>query len=138
MKVFPFLLLFTLLAAPLPSTAITPPDAIEAFGVFTSKGAGGSVNVHFDVKPGFAIYRDRISLEAVGGRISSLTIPHGRVHTDPYVGQTEHLSGFVTLGMTIQAVDHSKPVMLQLRFMGCMVDEFCYPPQRLEFDLGKM
>lgn len=138
MKLLYSLLVGALLAAPMPALAINPPEASEAFGVFVSTGAGGSVKVHFDVQPGFAVYRDKITLTTEGGQLANVAIPRGRAHNDPYVGQTELLGGFVTVETQVRASTPAQPVLLKVHFLGCMVDEFCYPPQRLEFELGKL
>ncbi len=105
-----------------------PPD--EAF-VFTHEApADGRLALHWDVAPGYYLYRDKFRVEALapGSVVGDLGLPPGEPKDDPEFGVVQILRKAVSLSPTLALPDGADAVDVQVSYQGCAEDGICYPP----------
>lgn len=127
------LLALTALAGPVSAADdFLPPE--QAFR-YSTDSDGESVRVHWDVAPGYYLYRKRMG---VASRVSTTQVgepvyPRGETHTDEYFGEQEVFRGKFTV--TAPLIFHSgRPASLplELKLQGCADGGLCYPPTTWE------
>jgi len=111
------------------SSDFLPPD--EAFKPYLEVIDGHTVEVSFQIAPGYYLYKDKISAASAADsvRLGRLELPAGIVHSDEYFGDTEvfynEVFGKVSLARTnLKAMD----LDIEIGFQGCADGGICYPP----------
>lgn len=105
---------------------ILPPN--QAFTPTLSQ-SGGSLQIDWQIEPGYYLYRHRFSAETPEGELP-LDLPDGEAIEDEYFGRSEvYRHG---LRMTTHPGDADT---LTLHWQGCADAGLCYPPQQRTFDL---
>lgn len=105
----------------------------EAFRFGSYRGDNG-VQIFWQVKPGYYLYRDKISVVSDGVTFIP-SLPPGVWRDDEIFGEVLVLEGLVEAlvppdsGLP-QGVGDPKP--LEVRFQGCAAKGYCYPPQKIE------
>ncbi|BCL76200.1 hypothetical protein JHS3_19360 [Jeongeupia sp. HS-3] len=102
---------------------LSPDQAFRAQLVVT---ADGSYAVHFNVEPGYYLYRDRFAFTSEPATPLQPVFPKGELKDDPSFGRVEVFKHNVTV--TLQG----KPpagTAIKARFQGCADVGVCYPPQ---------
>jgi len=118
--------LLSLISVSAAAGSFIPPE--QAFFIDVQKDKTGYVLVA-DVTPGFALYREKLTIKAGASTLSPSAIPHGRVVDEPGIGRTELLTG--TVRIPVKAIDLQKARALSVSYQGCKLDDYCYPPQRV-------
>ncbi len=99
---------------------------------------GNTVEVSFQIAPGYYLYKDKITAAARSGQVQlgSLRLPDGRKKTDEYFGETEvyYDEVFATLPLA-RATPDAMPLSLEIGFQGCADDGICYPPVTRTLDV---
>ncbi|MBA4501314.1 protein-disulfide reductase DsbD [Marinobacterium marinum] len=90
----------------------------------------GALNLHWQIAPGYYLYRKRLDVLVDGTSLAEVKYPPGDMITDEFFGTSEVYYNQVTL--TIPPV-RSKSV--QLTWQGCAEAGLCYPPQQATIDL---
>lgn len=85
----------------------------------------GKLLLHWQIAPGYYLYRDRFAATADGEPLA-LTFPQGEIQDDPYFGRVEVFYDEVEL--TASATP-SQPFVLAVTSQGCADAGLCYPPQ---------
>lgn len=135
MKAF-LLLAFSLLAMGVQAGGAALLTPQQAFSLDLERSESGLTLVA-DVTPGYALYRDRIEITGFAGvTVSRVELPAGHVHDDPALGPMRLLDGQVRIPIRAARTDPSMPARISVRYLGCKLDEYCFPPQRVQFDLG--
>ncbi|MDU3817503.1 MAG: protein-disulfide reductase DsbD [Pantoea sp.] len=107
-----------------PHAQFVPVD--QAFA-FDFDQQGNQLTLRWQVKPGYYLYRQQISLTAQQATIAPLQLPTGKPHEDEFYGKSEIYSQDLTVPVTIQQA--SGQANLTLRYQGCAAAGFCYPPE---------
>ncbi|KAB7623415.1 protein-disulfide reductase DsbD [Alkalilimnicola sp. S0819] len=127
------LCLLVLLAVPAIATAqdFLPPD--QAFRLEVDAVSAESVTLHWEVAPGYYLYREQIAVAAPGSsavQLGAPKLPGGVVKEDPYFGRTELYYDSLTATVPLSAPDGlPERLDLAVRHQGCAEDGICYPPQ---------
>jgi len=89
-----------------------------------------TVELRFEVAPGYHLYRERITLGASSEAVplAELVLPHGEMEFDAGMNrQTEILRGAVPLKVPVRGARGD--FTLQVAYQGCADRGLCYPPQ---------
>jgi len=106
-----------------------PPD--EAFKPHVDALDGNTVEVSFQIAPGYYLYKDKISANSESDtvRLGRLELPSGKLHSDEYFGDTEvfydEAFGKVSLA---RATPEAMDLNIEVGFQGCADGGICYPP----------
>ena len=125
-----FLLLVTLLPAAAQADlfgqnkAFVPVD--QAFG-FDFSQQGNKVSLHWQVKQGYYLYRQKITVVARHATLAPWQLPAGKAHHDEFFGDSEIYPQDVTLPLTL--TNTLDTPTLVVTYQGCAAAGFCYPPE---------
>ncbi|MBM3116665.1 protein-disulfide reductase DsbD [Jeongeupia naejangsanensis] len=111
--------------------SLLPPD--EAFRAQLVQTADGGYAVHFNVAPGYYLYRDRMSFSSEPAAALKPALPKGEFKDDPSFGRVEVFKHDVTVAL------QGKPPIgtaIRAKFQGCADAGVCYPPQTKLLHLG--
>ena len=106
-----------------------PPD--EAFRPYVEALDGNTLEISFQIAPGYYLYKDKISASSKSEyvRLGHLELPKGKLHSDEYFGDSEV---FYDAVFGKASLARAKPEAMQLDveigFQGCADDGICYPP----------
>jgi thiol:disulfide interchange protein DsbD len=93
---------------------------------------GNRVEVGIRVVPGFYLYKDKISVRALGDRAKTgrLELPKGKMKVDEYFGEMEVYLQDVLAPLPIaRATPDAMELELELKYQGCAEGGLCYMPQ---------
>ncbi|GLR08033.1 protein-disulfide reductase DsbD [Mixta theicola] len=105
----------------------------EAFS-FDFSQQGDRLTLRWQVKPGYYLYRQQISLTAKQAKLAPLQLPQGQPHEDEFYGKSEIYPQDLTIPVTIAEAGDNASVTL--RYQGCAAAGFCYPPETREIPLA--
>lgn len=111
------------------SSDFLPPD--EAFRPYLEAIDGNTVEVSFQIAPGYYLYKDKISAasESDSVRLGRLELPTGIVHSDEYFGDTEVFYDEVFAKVSLaRATPEAMDIDIEVGFQGCADGGICYPP----------
>lgn len=103
---------------------VVPVD--EAFRTQLTAGKNGRLLLHWQMPPGFYLYRDKLRVGAGGElQVTGVHLPPGEREQDDYLGEVEIWRDTVTV-----AIDRSQlgGGTLRVTFQGCQAGRVCYPP----------
>jgi thiol:disulfide interchange protein DsbD len=129
---------YILLCLPLYSHAISPDDLLPPEKAFsaTLTQQGSSLLVHFEVAPGYYLYRDRMHFNEITGVAISPQMPAGKVKHDKFFG--EQVIYPHSLDVTLPSKSPIPPgYALKVSYQGCADAGVCYPPQTTLLKLGQ-
>jgi len=103
----------------------------EAFRPILIPIDGNTVEVTFEVTPGYYLYKDKISVKAVSENVQlgKLQLPKGKSKFDEFFGESEVYfdNVFATLPLA-RATPEAMNLELEVNFQGCAEGGLCYPP----------
>ena len=116
------------LSAPLLARAEVQPLPPDQVYQVSATAAAGNVSVHWDILPGYYLYKDKFQFVShiTGIRLGKAQLPAGEIKTDPFFGKQEIYHQGVTATLPYQGVGK---LDLELIYQGCAEVGFCYPPQ---------
>lgn len=109
---------------------------------FVSEVTGRGLELHWQITPGYYLYRGRIKVTPLSGSVRvgppSFSIP-GTREQDPYFGEVTVFFKSVSARVPVtlpQGLDHAR---IDVSYQGCAKAGFCYPPQhrQLVFSAAK-
>jgi thiol:disulfide interchange protein DsbD len=116
-------------AGGLGSSEFVPVD--EAFKPILIPIDGNTVEVSFQVTPGYYLYKDKISVNALSENVQlgRLDLPQGKIKVDEFFGESEVYfeDVFATLPLA-RATPEAMELELEVNFQGCAEGGLCYPP----------
>ncbi|MGF1726369.1 protein-disulfide reductase DsbD [Photobacterium nomapromontoriensis] len=131
------------LSTGLPASALTLPDtpavqtqfvAVDDAFPFNFIQQGDRVYLDWQVKPGYYLYQQQLSISADNAELGHIEIPDGHPYQDEFFGQTNIYTQPLTLSVPlIQATSHGS---LTVRYQGCAEAGFCYPPEIRQIPLN--
>ena len=105
-------------------TQFVPVD--QAF-TFDFKQQEHKLDLNWQIKPGYYLYRQQIKIEPHQAKIAPFTLPEGLDHHDEFYGKTAIFKGDLTLNLRLQNADQN--ATLVVTYQGCAEAGFCYPPE---------
>ncbi len=94
-----------------------------------------SVEVAFDVAPGYYLYREQFKFAAAGATLGTPAIPRGKVKFDEtFQKNVETYRGMVRIAIPVQQA--SANFRLAVNYQGCADAGLCYPPMQLRADVS--
>lgn len=114
-----------------PVNQVLPADSAFALQYFAA--SADSILLHWDIQPGYYLYRKSITLTDSQGQPVAVTLPAGREITDEYFGTVEVYYDSLEVQATVKAAN--RQVQLQLEYQGCAENLYCYPPQHKQLEL---
>ncbi len=144
-------------AAPAPSPAASPFGSGRAPGGLAETGVGEflapdvafrplvsaldpyTVELAWQIEPGYYLYRDKLSVAAAsdGVQLGALQTPAGKKKFDEYFGETEVYYDQVVAQVPLnRASRQGQSLVLELGFQGCAEDGICYPPLTREVSVS--
>ncbi len=108
-----------------------PPD--QAFVLTESTAADGSLALHWDIQPGYYLYRDKMKVSAAtpGLTLGEARVPAGETKLDPEFGEVKIFKHQAEISVPIAARGAGLDILeAEVRYQGCAEDGICYPPIR--------
>lgn len=120
-----------------PDAGILPPR--EAFPL-SAEPSGEGVDLIFETRDGYYLYRDKFSFAVVHGAAAvdtvALRLPQGTIKEDEAFGRVAVYFGTLKVHVPLtRSQDGPLPVRLRVGFQGCKDRSVCYPPQFEEVSL---
>jgi thiol:disulfide interchange protein DsbD len=103
----------------------------EAFKPILIPIDDNTVEVTFQVKPGYYIYKDKISVNAVSddAQLGQLELPQGKMKFDEFFGESEVYFEDVFARLSFRRDGAAvSDLELEVNFQGCAEGGLCYPP----------
>lgn len=121
--------------------ALLPAD--EAFAFTAELASPNLLLAHWNVAPGYYLYRDKIKAElasASGLRLGQPSYPKGELVDDLEGGTVEVYRGPLTLEFPVLGIENGPPESLRLKmsYQGCSDQGVCYPPVRKTIDFDEV
>ena len=114
-----------------------PPDV--AFRPVVTALDAYTVELAWQIEPGYYLYRDKLSAAAVsdGVQLGGLQTPAGKKKFDEYFGETEVYYDEVIARVPLnRAGREGRNLVLELGFQGCAEDGICDPPLTREVNVS--
>ncbi|HEX5126232.1 MAG TPA: protein-disulfide reductase DsbD, partial [Rhodocyclaceae bacterium] len=93
-----------------------------------------SVEVRFDIQPGYYLYRDRFRFAATSANLGQPQYPRGEVHQDEFFGKQIVFRNALVFKLPVDA-PLNKNFTLTITAQGCADLGVCYPPTPFKADL---
>ena len=103
----------------------------EAFKPILIPVDGNTVEVTFQITPGYYLYKDKISVSAVSENVQlgKLELPTGKVKFDEFFGESEvYFEDVFAILPLARATPEAMDLELEVNFQGCAEGGLCYPP----------
>ncbi|KOC90660.1 protein-disulfide reductase DsbD [Winslowiella iniecta] len=94
------------------------------------------LTLSWQVKPGYYLYRQQITIEPHAARLAQFSLPQGQPHEDEFYGKTEIYPDDLHLPLTLLQADGDATV--RVTYQGCASAGFCYPPETRDIPLSKV
>ena len=110
----------------------------EAFPFYTSLPSPGMLAVHWEIAPGYYLYKEKFSFTLLenGEPIEfSLSLPEASAHHDEFFGDVQVYFENLAAQLTLQAAKLEGEIVLLIEYQGCAEAGFCYTLQRREIPL---
>lgn len=85
------------------------------------------VNLTWQVKDGYYLYRKQVSVTPANAQIAPLQMPKGEWHNDEFYGKSEIYRQQLTVPVTLTQA--AQGAALTVTYQGCADAGFCYPPE---------
>lgn len=114
----------------LPGTGPHFLPADEAFRFHVAASGPDRLTVHWDIAPGYYLYRQQFRFSLAGsGESLDANLPDGVSHHDEWFGDVEVY--YDQISATVHLPDDlSGAVDLTIRYQGCAEAGLCYPPEQ--------
>ncbi|MGG5839041.1 protein-disulfide reductase DsbD, partial [Huaxiibacter chinensis] len=100
--------------------------AAQAF-VFDFQQNQHDLNLTWQVKEGYYLYRKQVSITPAGAKIAEPQLPAGEWHEDEFYGKSEIYRHQLTIPVVVNQADNG--ATLTVTYQGCADAGFCYPPE---------
>jgi thiol:disulfide interchange protein DsbD len=96
---------------------------------------GEEIKVHWNIAPGYYLYKDRVAISASGGGSFLLDFPAGIKTFDEYFGDVVVFEGELKLSVPLLTTVENGKGVLEVQYQGCAKRGYCYPPQTRAIEL---
>lgn len=130
---FVFLLLSALLSMQAQASLFAPKNSGDRFVpvnqafAFDFNQKDRQLSLSWQVKPGYYLYRQQITLVTQNATLAPFTLPQGKAHQDEFYGKSEIYPQDLQLTLPIQQAAQNASV--RVTYQGCAAAGFCYPPE---------
>ena len=103
----------------------------EAFKPILIPVDGNTVDVTWQIAPGYYLYKDKISVKVLSGNVQlgQLDLPKGKLKFDEYFGESEVYVDDVFARLPLaRATPKAMQLELEVSYQGCADAGLCYPP----------
>jgi|EndMetStandDraft_5_1072996.scaffolds.fasta_scaffold38531_1 thiol:disulfide interchange protein DsbD len=100
----------------------------QVFQVSVQRLNNKTLTARWTIKPGYYLYRDKIHFQSTPIRINSVVFPKGIIKHNQFIGKYEVYQRHV---VTLLKYLHPLPdqnLDMEIRYQGCAIAGFCYPP----------
>lgn len=111
-------------------TTFMPVD--KAF-IFDFQQQAHQVLLHWQIAPGYYLYRQQIKIVPQNAQLAPVTLPSGLAHHDEFYGETSIFR--TTLQLPIELLSTKGEALLLVSYQGCADAGFCYPPETQKIPL---
>lgn len=94
------------------------------------------LNLTWQVKDGYYLYRKQISITPSQADIAEIKLPPGVWHEDEFYGKSEIYRKQLTIPITVNQAKSG--ATLTITYQGCADAEFCYPPETKTVPLSEV
>lgn len=94
------------------------------------------LNLTWQVKDGYYLYRKQISITPARAEIAEVTLPAGVWHEDEFYGKSEIYRNTLTIPVTVNQAQSG--ATLTVTYQGCADAGFCYPPESKTVPLSEV
>ncbi len=98
----------------------------QAFN-FDFSQTGNRVMLSWQIKPGYYLYRQQISVVPDKASIAEIAIPQGQPHEDEFFGKSQIFPQDLQIPVTLKNIGDG--ASLKISYQGCAAAGFCYPPE---------
>lgn len=108
-----------------------PLPAKDVFQVGVNRVDPNTFSIHWQIKPGYFLYSDRIKLTPEAGsniHLAGMRPPTPLIKSDKQGHKYTVYRGKVTVPVSVQGESPGETLFV-LRYQGCADDGFCYPPE---------
>lgn len=113
------------------NSRFVPVDEAFAFSYFQQ---GEQLYLDWQVKPGYYLYQDRISVQGKNVRAGDVTLPQGEAYHDEFFGDVTIYT--TPLSLMVPLSDYQDGARLTVQYQGCAKAGFCYPPETRVIDVS--
>ncbi len=113
---------------------LLPPES--AFPLKVSLDRPQQVDLDFDTRPGYYLYRDRFSFMVDGAAVKPDALPPGELKHDPTFGMVTVYHRPLQIRITLPRAIAAAGVTLSVTSQGCADAGVCYPPLTRNFRLA--
>lgn len=135
MKRFP-LLLILLFSTIMGFAGNKPLPTDKAFQLNAAIAADHTVQLLWNIAPGYHLYRERVNValqKPTDASLGHILKPAGIAKIDKTFGTYEVYTDNTTLAVPV--LNAEKPIQLNVQYQGCATDGFCYPPELKHFNV---
>ena len=100
---------------------------VDSAFAFDFQQQGNSLGLNWQIKPGYYLYRQQISVTPAQATVGALNLPAGEWHEDEFYGKTEIYKH--QLAVTLPVSEAAQGATLSVTYQGCAEAGFCYPPE---------
>lgn len=100
---------------------------VDSAFAFDFQQQDNSLALNWQIKPGYYLYRQQISVTPAQAKVGALTLPAGEWHEDEFYGKTEIYKQ--QLSVTLPITEAAQGATLRVTYQGCAEAGFCYPPE---------
>lgn len=107
--------------------------AADAFALLPVTRQGQTLQLSWNIAPGYYLYRPRIRVELLAPStvgLQAIELPAGSGHEDEFFGKVEIYRGLLEARVPLSAVPQ-QALRVRIRFQGCAESGVCYPPQTI-------
>ncbi len=94
----------------------------------------GKVELDWQVKDGYYLYQDKISVSASGANIDAIEMRDGKPYQDEFFGQVQIYTTPLLATVSLSGITENSE--LTVRYQGCAKAGFCYPPEIIKVPLS--
>ncbi|MGV8960022.1 MAG: protein-disulfide reductase DsbD family protein [Stenotrophomonas sp.] len=118
----------------LPALAVSEKDLLPVDQAFTLQVQAPSrdrIELHWQIAPGYYLYRHRTSAKVEAGfEAGTLQLPGGEKKHDEFFGDVETYHHQLNAVLPGTAAANAGTLTLEVRYQGCADAGVCYPPQK--------
>ncbi len=109
----------------------------DAFAWFVALDAEDRISIHWQIAPGYYLYREQFDFQLVDGdHALKVSLPEAVPHNDVYFGDVEIYYDRVQATLYLPE-GLGRRFTLQIRYQGCAEAGLCYPPERREVEIDR-